>query len=66
MAAEEVEVIISPDGKVTMHVRGVDGQACLMETQQLVAILGGDVESQELTAEAYVAVTEEQEDRQWH
>ena len=63
---EEVEVTVSPDGKVTMHVRGVSGQACLKETQQLIALLGGDVESQELTAEAFIEIEGEQEERQWH
>ena len=63
---EEVEVIVSPDGKVTMHVRGVEGQACLVETQALINLLGGDVESQELTAEAFIQVENQQEERQWH
>lgn len=63
---EEVEVTISPDGKVTMHVRGVQGQACLRDTQALIALLGGDVEAQELTAEAFIEVQGEQEERQWH
>ena len=63
---EEVEVIVSPDGKVTMHVRGVEGQACLVETQALINLLGGDVESQELTAEDFIQVENQQEERQWH
>lgn len=63
---EEIEVTISPKGKVTMHVRGVQGQACLLETQALIALLGGDVEEHELTAEAFIQLDGEQEERQWH
>lgn len=61
-----IEVTISPDGKVAMHVQGVEGMACLEDTRELIALLGGDVESQEMTAEAYVEVSEEQQDRLWH
>lgn len=66
MAEEIVEVTISPDGKVEMHVNGVPGMACLTETEDLVRLLGGEVESQELTSEAYVDTDQEQQDRQWH
>ena len=63
---EEVEVTVSPAGKVTMHVRGVQGDACLKDTEALVALLGGDIEDQELTAEAFIQVEGDQEERQWH
>ncbi len=66
MAEEILEVTISPNGKVEMHMRGVEGMACLAETQELIALLGGDIESQELTAEAYQQVDEEQQDQVWH
>lgn len=66
MAEEVIEVTISPAGKVMMHVQGVEGMSCLEDTRELVALLGGEVESQELTAEAYVEVSEEQQDRLWH
>lgn len=66
MADEIIEVTISPAGKVQMHVQGVEGMACLEDTRELVALLGGEVESQELTSEAYVEVSEEQQDRLWH
>ncbi|MET7397960.1 DUF2997 domain-containing protein [Dactylosporangium sp. NPDC005572] len=56
MADEIVDVVIGPDGKVSMHVHGVDGMSCVDDTEQLVMLLGGDVEAQELTADAYVAV----------
>lgn len=65
---ETVEVTIKKDGSVEIHVTGVDGMACLATTEELVALLGGDVESQELTAEAYNTAeeTQEQQDRLWH
>lgn len=63
---EEVEVTVSPDGKVTVHVRGVPGEACLEKTKELIAVLGGDIEDQELTAEAFIQVEDGQEERQWH
>lgn len=68
MAEETVEVSIGPDGRVEMRVVGVDGMACLADTGTLVGLLGGQVESQELTAEAYVDVgqEEDQRDRLWH
>ncbi|MFD0899608.1 DUF2997 domain-containing protein [Actinomadura sediminis] len=63
---ETVEVTIKPDGKVEIHVTGVDGMACLETTEELVRMLGGEVEAQELTAEAYNETGEEQQDRLWH
>ncbi|WP_238011360.1 DUF2997 domain-containing protein [Dactylosporangium sp. AC04546] len=69
MADEIVDVVIGPDGKVSMHVQGVDGMSCVDDTEQLVMLLGGDVEAQELTADAYVAVETDLETgevrRQW-
>lgn len=66
MADEIIEVTISPEGKVAVHVQGVEGMGCLEDTRELIALLGGEVESQELTAEAYVEVSEEQRDQLWH
>jgi hypothetical protein len=68
MADEIVDVVIRPDGKVEMHVTGVDGTACVEHTDQLVSLLGGDVVSQEMTAEAYVQTETdiEQQNRLWH
>lgn len=63
---ETVEVTIKPDGSVEIHVTGVNGMACLSTTEELVALLGGQVESQELTTEAYNVGAEEQQDRLWH
>jgi DUF2997 family protein len=66
MADEVIEVSISPDGTVAMSVRGVAGMECLTQTEGLVELLGGDIESQELTDEAYVEVEQESQDRLWH
>ncbi|MEU7869014.1 DUF2997 domain-containing protein [Dactylosporangium sp. NPDC049140] len=68
MADEIVDVVIRPDGKVELHVTGVDGMVCVEHTEQLVGLLGGDVEAQELTAEAYVQTETEidQPNRLWH
>ncbi|WP_405088326.1 DUF2997 domain-containing protein [Microbispora sp. NBC_01389] len=63
---EIVEVSIRPDGRVEIHVTGVDGMACLDTTEELVALLGGEVETQQLTAEAYNTASEDQQDRLWH
>ena len=63
---ETVEVTIKPDGKVEIHVTGVDGMGCLQTTEELVKLLGGEVETRELTAEAYNETGEEQQDRLWH
>ena len=65
MAEEILEVKIRPDGRVEMHLQGMEGMGCLAETQDLVSRLGGEVESQELTAEAYVETGEENHDRLW-
>jgi hypothetical protein len=66
MAEEIIEVTIGPDGTVEMHVTGVPGMDCLQRTEELTRLLGGEVDAQELTAEAYQAAAEEQQDRQWH
>lgn len=66
MADEVIEVSISPDGTVAMSVRGVAGMECLTQTEGLVELLGGNIESQELTDEAYVEVEQEGQERLWH
>lgn len=66
MADEVIEVSIGPDGTVAMSMRGVAGMTCLTETEGLVELLGGDIESQELTDEAYAEVEQEGQDRLWH
>ncbi len=66
MAEEIIEVTIGPDGKVEMRVNGVPGMNCLGETEDLVRLLGGEVEAQELTGEAYIDTEHDQQDRLWH
>jgi hypothetical protein len=66
VADEVVEVSIGPDGTVAMSVRGVAGMECLTQTEDLVQLLGGDIESRELTDEAYLDVEQDAEDRLWH
>jgi len=66
MAEEIIEITIGPDGKVEMHVNGLAGMDCLSETEDLVRLLGGEIESQALTAEAYADAGQEQRDRLWH
>jgi len=66
MAEEIIEVTIGPDGTVEMHVNGIAGMGCLAETGDLVWLLGGEIESQELTAEAYVDTEVERQERRWH
>lgn len=65
MSDERVEVTIHPDGKVELHVVGVEGMSCVDITEPLVKALGGEVLSQELTQEAYIEVSDENENRQW-
>jgi DNA repair ATPase RecN len=63
---ETIEVTIGPDGKVEMHVTGVPGMDCLERTAELARLLGGEVEAQELTAEAYQDTAEQERDQLWH
>ncbi|MFJ9029510.1 DUF2997 domain-containing protein [Streptomyces sp. NPDC102274] len=65
MAEETVEVVISADGTVEVHVQGVAGTRCVRDTDELVRLLGGTVEHQELTEEAYQEGTAEEQDRLW-
>lgn len=66
MSDEVIEVTIGPDGKVELLVNGVAGMDCLALTEDLVQLLGSEVESQDLTGEAYVETGEEQAERLWH
>jgi hypothetical protein len=66
MSEESIEVTIGLDGSVAVLVNGIAGTGCLSETEGLVHLLGGEIEAQELTAEAYVDVEEQQQDRLWH
>jgi len=52
MASEEIEITIAKDGSVQVHVRGVQGDACLDLTKDLETALGGVILSREMTPEA--------------
>jgi hypothetical protein len=61
MAIEEVEVVIDAHGRVQIEVHGVKGMQCLDLTKDLEQALGGEIESREMTAEAYATVQEKVE-----
>ena len=52
MAQEELEIEISPEGKVTMRTRGIKGAAC-MDYADLIAQIIGREESRAKTGEYY-------------
>ena len=54
MAKEEIEIEISPSGKVTSRTIGVKGPRCLDIADLLVRIIGRE-ESRTLTSEYYEA-----------
>jgi hypothetical protein len=64
MELQEIEVFIGKDGQVRIEVRGVKGTSCLDLTKDLEAALGGEVESREMTPEAYETIQEQVQDRQ--
>jgi hypothetical protein len=66
LAEEIIDITIDTDGKVVIHVNGIPGMDCLSATEDLLRLLGGEIESQELTSEAFQDVDQEQQDRQWH
>jgi hypothetical protein len=55
MHKQDIEIVISPDGKVSFTVKGVKGSSCLDETKFLEQALGGDaaVVDQQKTSEFY-------------
>ena len=55
MDLQEMEVTIDKNGQVQLHVRGVEGLACLELTQSLESALGGQVILREMTPEAQPA-----------
>ena len=58
MAEQELEITISPEGKVTVETKGLKGSDCLKYANMLVELLGKQ-ESLEKTTEFYE--TEEQQ-----
>lgn len=47
--SEEITVTIGPDGKVSLHVEGAEGDSCLDLTAPLENALGGEVVSRVMT-----------------
>jgi hypothetical protein len=60
MAREELEIEISPSGKVTARTIGIKGPRCL-DVAELLARIVGREESRELTSEYYEASEQVQE-----
>lgn len=54
MAKEELEIEISPEGKVTVRTIGIKGPRCLEVAEMLARIIGRE-EQRELTAEYHEA-----------
>ena len=64
MELQEIDVFIEKDGQVRIEVRGVKGESCLELTAALELALGGQVESREMTAEAYEEAHDYVQDRE--
>jgi len=60
MAREELEIEISPSGKVTARTIGMKGPGCV-DLADFLARIVGRVESRELTREYYEAAEQVQE-----
>ena len=60
MAREELEIEISPSGKVTARTIGIKGARCLDLAEFLAKIVGRE-ESRQLTSEYYEAAEQVQE-----
>jgi hypothetical protein len=54
MAQEEIEIEISPSGKVTVRTIGIKGPRCIDAAELLAQIIGRE-ESRELTSEYHEA-----------
>lgn len=54
MAREELEIEISPSGKVTVRTIGIKGARCV-DVGEMVARIVGQIETRELTSEYYEA-----------
>jgi len=60
MGKIDLDIQISPDGKVTFHVQGLPGKKCLEVTKELEKELG-DVLNREYTSEYYAQEEDVQE-----
>ena len=62
---QEIDVVISPDGKLTVDIHGAKGPVCLAFTKEMEALLGGQVLERDLKYEYHERPDEqEQSDRQ--
>jgi hypothetical protein len=52
MDIQEIEVLIGKNGQVTLHVSGVQGDACLALTEELEQSLGNLILNRQMTSEA--------------
>ena len=52
MDIQEIEVEIDPQGQVTLHVKGIQGAACLSITEDLEQALGKIILNRQMTPEA--------------
>jgi hypothetical protein len=61
---QEIDVIVRPDGTITIEVQGVKGEKCLAVTEKLEKLLGGSILDRTHTDEFYqTEQDQEQEDR---
>ena len=65
MKLQEIDVFIEKDGRVHIEVRDAKGMSCLDLTQDLEAVLGGQIEAREMPPEAYETAQEQVQERQW-
>jgi Protein of unknown function (DUF2997) len=61
VGVEEIEVVISPTGEVSIEVRGVTGMSCRNLTADLEKALGGEIVDRQMKPEAYAQQTDEQQ-----
>jgi len=63
MAQEEIEIEISPAGKVTVRTKGIKGPICMEYADLFVQLLGGREEHREKTPEFYETLTVDEQRR---
>jgi len=64
MDYQEIEVMIAPNGEVTLKVNGVKGMGCLDLTRALEEALGGEILAREMQPAAY-EIDEAQQHQLW-
>jgi hypothetical protein len=58
---QEIEVVVTSDGMVKVHVQGVSGAKCLAVTEELERLLGNEITERILTDEYVEQEQHEQE-----